>query len=150
MFTSQKGMLLAWIATLLVTVLGVGSGSNLSAQEKKATTEPSKLLVVWTHGDRESALNMVFMYTLNAKTNNWWKDVRLLVWGPSSKLLSQDVELQDYVKKMKAAGVELFACKACADIYGVSGKLAELGLDVKYMGAPLTEMLKTGWVTVTF
>ena len=112
--------------------------------------EPSKLLVVWTHGDRESALNMVFMYTFNAKKNNWWKDVRLLVWGPSSKLLSHDVELQDYMKKMKDAGVELFACKACADIYGVAGKLAELGLDVKYMGVPLTEMLKTGWVTVTF
>ena len=149
MFTSRNGIMIAGIAALLAMTLSVGSGNSLSAQTN-LPAEPSKLLVVWTHGDRESALNMVFMYTFNAKKNNWWKDVRLLVWGPSSKLLSQDAELQAYVKKMKDAGVELFACKACADTYGVSGKLAELGIDVKYMGVPLTEMLKTGWVTVTF
>ncbi len=57
--------------------------------------------------------------------------------------------MQDYLKKMKEVGVELQACMACADMYGVSGKLEELGVDVKYMGRPLTEMLKTEWVTIT-
>jgi hypothetical protein len=52
---------------------------------------------------------------------------------------------------MKEAGVALFACKACADIYGVSDKLSSLGIDVKYMGVPLTQYLKNKeWVTVTF
>jgi hypothetical protein len=116
----------------------------------KVPAEPTKLLVVWTSADREVALNMVFMYAFNAKKNGWWKDVRLLVWGPSAKLLSQDGELREYVKKMKTAGVELLACKACADNYNVSDNLKELGVDVKYMGVPFTEMLKTGWTTVTF
>lgn len=113
--------------------------------------EPSKLLVVWTSGDKEVAKNMVFMYTYNAKKNGWWKTVNLLVWGASSKLLAEDQELQDYLLKIKEAGVALFACKACADIYGVSDKLSSLGIDVKYMGAPLTQYLKNKeWVTVTF
>ena len=119
------------------------------AQEKKEG-EPSKLLVVWTSGDKEVAIKMVYMYTYNAKKQEWFDEVRFLIWGPSSKLLSEDADLQDYLKKMKEVGVELLACKACADMYGVSGKLEELGVDVKYMGRPLTEMLKTEWVTVTF
>lgn len=137
------------VTFLFACVLAVSRLSAPLAQEPKAA-EPSKLLVVWTSGDREVALNMVFMYTFNAKKYGWWKDIRLLVWGPSSKLLSQDVELQQYVKKMKDAGVELLACKACADIYKVSPALEALGVEVKYMGAPLTEMLKTGWTTMTF
>lgn len=122
--------------------------TSLHAQEKQE--EPSKLLVIWTSGDKEVAMKMVYMYTYNAKKNEWWKEVRFLIWGPSSKLLSEDTELQDYIKRMKDVGVELFACKACSDMYGVSGKLEQLGIDVKYMGQPLTEMLKTGWTTITF
>ena len=111
---------------------------------------PSKLLVVWTSGDREVALKMVFMYTFNAKKRGWWEEIRFLVWGPSAKLLSEDKELQDGIKQMEEAGVELVACKACADLYGVSDKLEALGVDVKYMGVPLTEMLKSDWTTITF
>lgn len=108
-----------------------------------------KLVVVWTSGDRDVAIKMVFMYTYNAKKNGWWKDVTLLVWGPSSKLLSEDKEIQDYVKKMKEEGVYVMACKACADMYGVADKLTELGVTVKYAGVDLTNFIKEGHV-VTF
>lgn len=138
------------IVLLFACMLAVTGRSAPLAQERKAAEPSGKLLVVWTSGDREVALNMVFMYTYNAKKNGWWKDVRLVVWGPSAKLLSQDTELQEYVKKMKDAGVEFLACKACADTYKVSPALAALGVEVKYMGAPLTEMLKSGWTTLTF
>lgn len=104
--------------------------------------KPEKLVVLWTSGDREVALKMVFMYTLNSKLRGWWEDVCLIVWGPSSRLLSEDQELQDYIAKIKDAGVELLACRACTDSYGVSGKLEQLGVNVKYMGQPLTSFLK--------
>ncbi|MFC1692256.1 DsrE family protein [Candidatus Latescibacterota bacterium] len=123
--------------------------TNLNAQESK-NSEPSKLLVVWASADREVALKMVYMYTYNAKKRGWFDNVRFLIWGPSSKLISEDTELQDYLKRMKDEGVELLACKACADMYGVSVKLEELGVEVKYMGEPLSEMLKSDWVTMTF
>jgi hypothetical protein len=83
------------------------------------------LVLLWTSGDREVALNMVFMYTLNSKLKNWWSEVRLIVWGPSSRLLSEDKDLQDEIRKMKNAGVILEACKACADKYGVSQRLEQ-------------------------
>ena len=118
--------------------------------QKTEKPAPSKLAVVWTSGDRDVALKMVFMYTFNAKKQGWWKDVQFIIWGPSSKLLSEDKEIQDYLKKMKGQGIKLLACKACADSYGVSDKLEELGVEVKYMGVPLTELLKSDqWKVVT-
>ncbi len=106
--------------------------------------DQDSLVVLWTSGDREVALKMVLMYTLNAKLKAWWKNVTLVVWGPSARLLSEDAELQAQIAAMKQAGVTLLACKACADQYGVSPALEGLGIEVKYMGQPLTQYLKEG------
>jgi len=106
------------------------------------SADKKSLVVLWTSGDREVALKMVFMYTLNAKLKGWWEEVILIVWGPSAKLLSQDAELREKIGQMKEAGVVLEACKACADLYGVSPDLEALGIEVRYMGAPLSEYLK--------
>ena len=135
---------------LLILLIASSSISQEIIQEAEKTI-PSKLAVVWTSGDRDVALKMVFMYTFNAKKRGWWKDIQFIVWGPSAKLLSEDKEIQDYLKKMKDEGIKLLACKACADSYGVSEKLKELGVDVKYMGVPLTELLKSDkWKVVSF
>jgi hypothetical protein len=93
---------------------------------------------------------MVFMYTKNSRLQGWWGRVRLVVWGPSALLLSHDQELQEELEELKAAGVELLACKACAHLYGVTDQIRALGIEVVYMGQPLTEMLKTGWHCLTF
>jgi len=114
------------------------------------TDKEDSLTVLWTSGDKEVALNMVFMYALNAKLRNWWNEVRLIVWGPSSRLLSEDADLQDEVRKMRDAGVILDACKACADRYGVSEKLEQLGINVRYMGLPLTDYIRERRNVITF
>lgn len=54
-------------------------------------------------------------------------NVRLLVWGPSGKLLVGDKELQQQLGELRKLGVELYACKACADLYGISGELTKRG-----------------------
>ena len=106
------------------------------------STDRKTLVVLWTSGDREVALKMVFMDTLNAKLQGWWEKVILIVWGPSARLLSQDEELREKIAQMKEAGVVLEACKACADLYGVAPDLEALGIEVKYMGVALSEYLK--------
>jgi hypothetical protein len=108
-----------------------------------------KLAVLWTSSDREVALKMVFMYTYNAKLKGWWDDVTLIIWGPSSKLLSMDIELQDYVKKAQKIGVKFQACRACSDMYKVTENLEALDIEVIYMGEPLTNYLKEGWKVIT-
>ena len=106
-------------------------------------TKKNPLVVIWSSGDREVALKMVFMYTYNAKLHGWWDDIIFIVWGPSAKLLTEDKELQNYFKKMLETGIVVEACKACSDMYGVSDQLEKLGVDVKFMGVPLTDYLKS-------
>lgn len=113
-------------------------------------SEQTGLAVIWSSADREVALNLVYMYTANSLRHEWWDRVKLIIWGPSAELICQDEELQDQLAEVKAAGVELLACKACANNYGVADRLTELGVKVIYMGQPLTELLKSGWQVLTF
>lgn len=107
------------------------------------------LTIVWTSADREVALKMVFMYTQNAKLNGWWDNVRLIIWGPSARLLCDDPELTERIRLMLHVGVTVEACKACSDLYGVSERLADLGVDVKYVGEEFTEVLREGGRVLT-
>lgn len=109
-----------------------------------------RLYLVWCAADREVALNMVFMYGLNSRLKGWWDEVRLLVWGPSARLLAEERGLQEDLEDLKAAGVELWACKACADRYGTAEALAALGLRVFPVGEDFTRTLQGGWTVLTF
>lgn len=108
------------------------------------------LVVIWSSRDREVALNMVFMYTLNAMRRGWFSSVNLIVWGPSAKLLTDDSELKKEVMNMISEGVKVEACLRCADNYEVTDELKKLGIDVKLMGLPLSDYLKEGRKVLTF
>jgi hypothetical protein len=116
----------------------------------KEVTQQDRVLIVWTSGDRDVALRMVFMYAGNAKKHGWWEDVTLLVWGPSQRLLAEDEVLQTGIAAGIDLGVRVIACKACADSYPVTEQLESLGVDVIYTGQLLTDWLKSGAALVTF
>ncbi len=124
--------------------------SILAVVRPSLADENNKLVVLWTSSDRDVALKVCFMYTHATKKNGWFEEVRLVVWGPSAKLLSHDIELQQKIKAMQNDGVEVLACIACANQYGVTEDLRKLGIEVKGMGVPLSDMLKTGWKQLTF
>lgn len=108
-----------------------------------------ELLVMWTTGEIETAKNMVFMYTLNAKLQGWWDDVTLLVWGAASKLLTEDDDLHSKLAEMQKAGVKTIACKSCAEKMKVAAQLTELDVKVFYTGQFLTDWLKSGKKMIT-
>ncbi|MBN2047317.1 MAG: DsrE family protein [Anaerolineaceae bacterium] len=108
------------------------------------------LNIVWTSADPDVAKNMVFMYCYNSKKHEWWQEVHLVIWGPSAKLAAENEEIQERLAAMKEIGVNLWACKACADNYGVSDALSALGVQVEYMGIPLTNVLKANGKLLTF
>ena len=114
-----------------------------------ASETETGLVVLWISRDPEAARNMALMYAKNSRLKGWWDRVHLLVWGPSADLLAHDRELQDEVAACREAGVEAFACRACAERYGVAEKLASLGLTVLYTGESLTRYLKDGWKVVS-
>lgn len=108
-----------------------------------------KLLILWTTSDKTTVENMLFMYSENAKTRKWWKEVRVLIWGASTKLVAEDPQIQSGVRNLIEKGVDVIACKACADNLKASEKLEKLGIRVFYVGEEFTSMLKSDWKIIT-
>jgi len=104
--------------------------------------EKRHLYVLWTNDHPITAEKMVFMYTINSMLRGWWEKVTLIVWGATPKLISENEAIQAKIKEALEAGVHVTACKACADQLGVTETLEGLGIEVKYWGEPLTEILK--------
>ncbi len=139
------------IVLSFVLLVGVLVGQTfVKADDSAGRTKESKLAVLWSSGDADVAHKVCFMYTHAARKAKWFDNVLLIVWGPSSRLLAGDKELQAKVKAMMDSGVVVEACVACANMYGVSDKLRELGIEVKPMGKPLSEMLQSDWKMLTF
>ncbi len=101
-----------------------------------------KLTILWVNADPNTAHNMVFMYAINSLKNNWWDEVTVVIWGATAKLAAEDAPIQDKIKMALHQGVKISACKACADQFGVSETLRGLGIEVKYWGQPLTDILQ--------
>ncbi len=109
----------------------------------------NKLNILWTSDNLLTAHNMVFMYGINGKKMGWWDEVNIIIWGASAKLAAEDTTIQEKIKLALFNGVEVTACLACAANLGAVDTLKELGVDVKYYGAPLTEILKSGEKIIT-
>jgi hypothetical protein len=139
------------IFLILMTSLFLIQKSEVLAQfEPSSASTPDKLVVLWTSDDPYVADRVALMYTHAAKTQGWFKDVTLIIWGPSAKLTSENTKIQDKLKAMQKDGVIIEACIACANAYGITEDLKKLGYDVKGMGKPLTDYLKSGAKVLTF
>lgn len=145
----MKATMRAMIRMFVIScVLIMTFSLDLKAQELE--TKKEKLAVLWVSGDRDVAEKSCLMYTHAAKRNGWFDEVVLIVWGSSSNLLANDAALQEKVKAMKEDGVILEACISCSNMFGVSEDLKALGIDVKGMGVPLTEYMKSGYHVLTY
>lgn len=110
-----------------------------------------KLTIVWSSGDPDIFTKLVDMYARNAKSQGWFDEVYIVIWGPSSKLTNDNTVIKNQIQSLISAGVQVEACKACADSYGVSSALESIGIDVKYMGEVLSNRLKSSeWKVITF
>ncbi|MGO8881239.1 MAG: DsrE family protein [Desulfomonilaceae bacterium] len=107
------------------------------------------LYILWTNADPITADKMVFMYGLNSLKKGWWERVTLIIWGATTKLSAENVEIQKKLNELQSEGVKLSACKACADQLGVTDILENMGVEVIYWGKPLTDLIKTGQKLLT-
>jgi hypothetical protein len=135
---------------LLVLVFLLSYTNFLRAQDGKIATPSDTLVVLWSSGDIDVAEKACLMYAHAAKKNNWFKEVILIVWGPSEKLLAENLKLKDKIAAMKKDGVIVEACVACSNMYGVTNDLKVCEVDVKGMGVPLTHYLKRGYRVISY
>ncbi len=108
-----------------------------------------KLVILWTSGDPITAEKMVFMYALNALKHAWWKEVTILIWGASTALVKDSEKVGEMLAGLVEHGVDVCACKACADSLEATETLEALGVNVKYTGETLTEYLKLDYKILT-
>lgn len=133
----------------LIFILAL-TGSGIIFQPETSTENTDKLVVLWTSDDPYVAERVAFMYTHEAKTAGWFSEVTLIIWGPSAKLAAENTMVQEKLKAMQKDGVVIEACIVCANAYGVTDDLKNMDLDVKGMGRPLTDYLKSGAKVLTF
>jgi hypothetical protein len=100
------------------------------------------LYILWTNADIVTSRLMVFMYARNSKKNEWWDNVTVIVWGATAKLIKENEGVQEDIKGLINMGVDVIACKACADIIESSDTLKALGISVEYIGTYLTDVIK--------
>jgi hypothetical protein len=135
---------------LIFFFVSFGAFDGYACASETKGGEPSKLLILWASGDKDVAYMVALAYPKVAKQSGWWDQVRIIIWGPSAKLLAEDPAMLPLIKALQKEGVEILACKWCADQYGVGKKLEEMGVKVDFMGEPLTKMLKSDWKILTF
>lgn len=108
-----------------------------------------KLYILWTNDNPITAEKMVCMYAHNSVLNEWWDEVTVIIWGATAKLIAENNYLQLLFKQMQKDGVTVSACKACADQLGVSETIEDLGIELKYWGEGLTNIIKSNDKLIT-
>ena len=102
-----------------------------------------KLNILWTNSDEIMFDKMVAMYARNAKINNWWNEITVIIWGSTARLAADSELVGLRIRELLQVGVNVTACKTCSDSLGTTQKLVTMGIDVKYLGEELTRILKT-------
>ena len=138
------------ILFLLIAILTFANSGIMAQPDVSSDSSTDKLVVLWTSDDPYVAERVAFMYTHAAKTAGWFSEVTLIIWGPSAKLASENIKVQEKLKAMQKDGVVIEACIVCANAYGVTDDLKKMDFVVKGMGSPLTGYLKSGAKVLTF
>jgi len=121
-----------------------------SGDKKEELIMAGKVFVILSSGDREVALETGLVYPLNAAKNKWMDEVKVIIFGPSEKVAACDTQVQEVIKALHDAGVEVLACKWCADRMNITDILDKLGIKVVYVGSIISQLLKDGWYSLTF
>ncbi|WP_029906052.1 hypothetical protein [Prevotella sp. 10(H)] len=108
-----------------------------------------KINILWTTDNKDTIFNMISMYAINSKKRGWWKEVNVILWGASVKLVGNDTQVQTEVLEMLQNGISVEACKDCCDNFNVSEVLLKMGVNVRYMRQFLTEYLKNNEKLIT-
>lgn len=105
--------------------------------------------ILWTTDNKETAINMICLYAHNAKKQGWIENVTILIWGASQTLVSQDKDIQEKIKAMIDDGVEVIACKKCAENVGVVEDLEDCGINIFYTGQLLSAWIMSKDTVIT-
>jgi hypothetical protein len=108
------------------------------------------VVVLIQNGDPEM-IYFGLLYASRAIKNRWMDNVKVIIWGPAEKTISEmppDSEQLQLLKEIQSCGGKegkVWACKACADRYGIAKHMEDLGCEVFHTGEATSYLLKLGY-----
>lgn len=108
-----------------------------------------RILVIVATSDRAKA-QTALMYATNARKHGWLADVKLVFFGPSEGLLLDDEDLQVMLRDFQELAGAPAACQALSDRDGQSDGLRELGVEVRFVGSYVSDLIKQGYVPLVW
>ena len=99
--------------------------------------------LLWTSENAEVFKESIVPYANKYLNKEAGKELTLIIWGPALEMLAEDETLQEKLASLIDKGLEVKTSSFLADQYGITEKLAELGIEVgktdKIITKPLTE-----------
>ena len=123
--------------------------ASVNLSNLKGVLVNDKLAVILASGDPH-VLEMGLMYARNAAKKGWMADVKVFLFGPSETQVATDPTLREMVLAMIEEGLVPVACKYCSDKYSVSEPLQAMGCEIEYVGGPISEAIKAGYVPMVW
>jgi hypothetical protein len=134
------------VAVLAMTPL-VAFGDIGAEYSPKGT---GNVVILVQNGDPEM-IYYALLYASRAMRNQWMDNVKVIFWGPAEKTivgLAADSDQIKMLKEIQAMGGKhgrVWACKACADRYGVADQMLKLGFEVFHTGEATSYLIKLGY-----
>ena len=108
------------------------------------------LLIIISTPSIESIKKFPLLYSSVALERDYFKQLHVMFWGESIKILQHDESLQSMVIQIAKTGVEFSSCIVCSNEYGATEILERIGVTCNHTGELMTKALKSeDWATLT-
>ncbi|MGB9735681.1 MAG: hypothetical protein ACP5JP_00390 [bacterium] len=108
-----------------------------------------KILVIVSTENKEKALSAL-VFVQNSLKNKRFEDIKLILFGPSEKLASNDQALQSIITDIVSMGGSPLACKAISDMHNIGKELTAMGFKLEYVGDPIGNLINNGYIPMVF
>jgi hypothetical protein len=102
----------------------------------------NRLCIVWKSDNPIDIHNFIIPYAYNAKVQEWFDDVHVIIWGASQEIVKEAPLIQERIKNLLKNNIHVYACMMCARNVEATAVLQSIGVDVQYTGDLLSEYLK--------
>ena len=75
--------------------MGKRSIGNTKKTKELKLGNMQKLNILWTSKDKDTFMYMVALYAGNSIKSAAWDEVNIIVWGGSTRLTGEDIEVQN-------------------------------------------------------
>ena len=103
-------------------------------------------LAIILASDDPHVLEMGLVYARNVVKKGWMEEMQLFLFGPSEVQIATDPAFREMIETIISEGTTPRVCKYCSDKYSVSETLAEMGCIIEYVGAPISQAIRDGYV----